>query len=169
MNSQIPTKNNNNNKNQESGEEIYEGEGLGAQVYLPTCQRSTRSTEKAVANKNRSKSNRDVPYEKPADREPYVCIPRIDMGIYKMEKIGSTFGLSARTDGEPIREMMDPQPGTSGLEDPHPPTEKEETRDIGVSRDPSPAPTMVMTPSGSQEEIAEADVGSPNSSDGEMS
>lgn len=48
------------------------------------------------------------------------------------------------------------------------PANKEETRDVGVSREVSPAPTLIMDRSGYQGENAETGVGSPASSDGEI-
>lgn len=61
-----------------------------------------------------------------------------------------------------------PQPGPSGLGNPHTPAEELEDRSVGASRDVSSAPTITMTPPGSQEVAANTEGDLSDSSDGKM-
>lgn len=79
------------------------------------------------------------------DRIPRICLKKVEVVNYNVESNGSTSKVTMGRDGKFLRkEVISPQPGTSGLRNPHSPARMEETREVGVSREVSPAPTKIM-------------------------
>jgi len=76
------------------------------------------------------------------DRIPRICLKKVEVVNYNVESNGSISKVTMGRDGEFLRkEVISPQPGTSGLRNPHSPARMEE---VGVSREVFPAPTKIM-------------------------